>query len=370
MNYKKIYFKNFKMKYILISFFFLPIVACFHFQMSLDLFKNELADTALNLSKKGILAMDESMNTIGKRFQAISLENNIINRQAYRQLLLTTPYLENYISGVILFEETLFQNHTNGASFVSCLQDKNIIPGIKVDKGLNILYGGCEKETTTLGLDDLHERARKYYQQGARFAKWRALFPMKKDKEPSTLAIKENSWLLGRYARIVQEAGLVPIVECEVSLEGEHSIQEMSRVQDKILKEVYHSLSENKVFLPGTLLKPSITIQGLQNKNIIYADKVAKMTLENLEKNVPCSVPGVMFLSGGLSEYEASMYLNRINCVKKKHHPWSLSFSYGRALQNSCLTTWNGKKENEQEAQEKLLLWSKKNHDAKNGHLK
>lgn len=352
----------------LLSLTNLSLTNSFLIQMSLNIHKEELCETAYQLSSKGILAMDESTSTIGKRFKPLSIENTMENRQAYRELLLTCPYLENYISGVILFEETLYQNHTNGTSFVSILENKNIIPGIKVDQGLDTLYGGNQNETMTLGIEGLYERCRHYYNQGVRFTKWRALLQIHENGSPTDTAIQENTWALGRYARIVQEAGLVPIVECEVFLNGSHTIETMSIVQEKVLQNVYKNLIKNNVLLEGTLLKPSITVQGLQHKTCPSGDVVAKMTLDTLQKFVPCSVPGIMFLSGGLSEKEASHYLNCIN-RRKKNVPWSLSFCFGRALQDSCLNTWKGKKENIKMAQQNLLIRAKKNYDAVRGKL-
>lgn len=213
-------------------------------------------------------------------------------------------------------------------------------------------------------MDSLSLKAKKFYKQGARFAKWRAVFKINTEKVPSTLAIQENAWSLGRYARTVQDAGLVPIVECEILMEGSHTIEDSFRTQEQILKQVYQSLDENKVLLAGTLLKPSMTIEGAQCKDRNFPHKIAEMTLQNLESHVPCNVPGIMFLSGGLSEEQAQLNLHAINRKKhEKKHPWTLSFCYGRALQDSCLKTWKGKEENRNEAYQVLLLNLKKNFD-------
>ena len=314
-----------------------------------------LPHIARQLSKagKGILAADESIKTIGNRFEAINLENSLENRNLYRELLFSTPRLNQYISGAILFEETL-----ENPKLVRLLHENNILIGVKVDKGLKPLYG-TNNEKWCSGMDDLYERSLLYYKQGARFAKWRTVFDIS-DTTPSILAIKENSWNLARYARTVQEAGLVPIVEPEILMNGNHSIDVTTEIQKFILKQVYESLYNNKVVLEGTLLKPSMTLPGISNKNDITPDLVADKTLETLKLSVPCTVPGIVFLSGGLSEEDATVYLNAIN-KRKKNNSWNLSFSFGRALQHSCLHTWEGKKENKVKAQQELLKRARAN---------
>ena len=310
--------------------------------MALSYYKNKLKETASKLatSGKGILAVDESTNTCGKRLASIGVENTEANRQAYRGMLFTTEGLGNYISGAILFEETLFQDHADGESMVSKLEKQGIIPGIKVDKGLKPLVGALEHETYCSGLDGLTERASDYYARGARFAKWRAVLQITAEG-PSDLAIRENAWGLARYARSVQEAGLVPIIEPEILMDGDHDILTTSRIQEKIIKEVYFACQQNGVYLEGTLLKPSMTVPGADSGTKSDPKDVALATITTLLRSVPAAVPGIVFLSGGLSEEEASLYLNEMN-ILSVDKPWNVSFSYGRALQHSCLKAWAG----------------------------
>lgn len=281
-------------------------------------------------------------------------------------LLFSAPNLGKYISGAILYEETLFQSDANGTPFVKLLQDNSIFPGIKVDTGLQPLAGGHPVETWCTGLDGLKERAQAYYQQGARFAKWRAVLQITKDGAPTPLSIQENAWGLARYARAVQEAGLVPIVEPEILMDGDHDIDTTARVQEKVLAAVYKALSDNNVFLEGSLLKPSLTVPGAECTVPVTKEKIAEYTVRTLERSVPPAVPGITFLSGGLSEEEASIYLNTINTIKRKG-PWSLTFSYGRALQQSTLKAWQGKKENVPAAQKALLARAQANSEANLG---
>ena len=310
--------------------------------MTLDYYKTQLKETAEQLSQKGkgILAVDESTKTIGKRLSDITVENTEENRQAYRGMLFTTPDLGNYISGAILYEETLYQNHVDGDSMVDKLAKQGIIPGIKVDQGLKPLSGALEHETYCSGLDGLVERASDYYVQGARFAKWRAVLQITSDG-PSDLAIKENAWGLARYARSVQEAGLVPIIEPEILMDGNHSIETTSKIQERVITEGYNACKLNGVYLEGTLLKPSMTVSG-SNVPEDDAKKVAQMTVSTLLRCVPITVPGIVFLSGGLSEDQASTYLNEMQFMGLTEVPWNLSFSFGRALQHSCLRAWGG----------------------------
>ncbi|CEM04838.1 unnamed protein product [Vitrella brassicaformis CCMP3155] len=337
-------------------------------RMGLDQYKDELAQTANTIAGpgKGILAVDESTKTIGKRLASIGVENTEEARQAYRGLLFTTPGLGEYISGAILYEETLYQNHADGTPFVDCLRNIGVIPGIKVDTGLTPLPGAHPIETWCTGLDGLYERACKYYTQGARFAKWRAVLQITPDGCPTPLAIKENAWGLARYARAVQEAGLVPIVEPEILMDGDHTIEKTAEVQEKILAEVYKALSDNNVFLEGTLLKPSMTVSGADCPDTITPDMIAEYTLRTLERTVPSAVPGIMFLSGGMSEEEASINLNVMN-QKPRKGPWSVAFSYGRALQQSCLKAWQGKPEQLEAAQKALLARAQANSEAQQG---
>ena len=333
--------------------------------MTLSYYKETLRETARKLATrgKGILAVDESTNTCGKRLSSIGVENTEENRQAYRGMLFTTKGLGNYISGAILFEETLFQDHADGESMVAKLEKQGIVPGIKVDKGLKPLVGGLEHETYCSGLDGLTERASDYYARGARFAKWRAVLQLPADG-PSDLAIRENAWGLARYARSVQEAGLVPIIEPEILMDGDHDILTTSEIQEKIIKEVYFACQQNGVYLEGTLLKPSMTVPGADYEGKSDPKNVALATVTTLLRSVPAAVPGIVFLSGGLSEEEASLYLNEMNLLAADK-PWNLSFSYGRALQHSCLKAWAGS--NIDKGQKALIARAQANSEASKG---
>ena len=329
-------------------------------------YKEELRETASQLAAqgKGLLAVDESTPTIGKRLAGINIENTEENRQAYRGMLFTTEGLGDYISGVILFEETLYQKHLDGESMVSKIHNLGVIPGIKVDKGLSPLSGGHELETWCKGLEGLAERTAEYYEQGARFAKWRAVLQITADGCPTDLAIRENAWGLARYARTCQDSGLVPIIEPEILMDGNHSIERTAEVQEKVLVEVYKACAENNVFLEGTLLKPSMTVQGAENTNKVSSEEVAKMTVRTMNRCVPAAVPGIMFLSGGLTEEDASVYLNTMNSNENKSTT-SLTFSYGRALQQSCLQAWQGK--NLEAGQKALMARCQANSEASMG---
>jgi len=305
--------------------------------------QDELRETANRIAAKGkgLLAVDESTPTIGKRLAGINMENTEENRQAYRGMLFTTEGLGKYISGAILFEETLYQNHVDGETMISKLDKLGIIPGIKVDKGLSPLAGAHKVETWCKGLEGLAERTTEYYERGARFAKWRAVLQITADGCPTDLAIKENAWGLARYARICQESGLVPIVEPEILMDGDHTIERTAEAQERILTEVYKACAENGVFLEGSLLKPSMTVSGADNDNKTGSEEVAKTTVRTMERCVPAAVPGIMFLSGGLTEEDASVYLNTMNSIERTSTR-SFAFSYGRALQQSCLQAWQG----------------------------
>ena len=337
--------------------------------MTLDYYKVKLKETADKLSefKKGILAVDESTKTIGKRLSDINVENTEENRQAYRGMLFSTPDLGNYISGAILYEETLYQDHADGESMIEKLTKQGIIPGIKVDKGLKPLVGALEHETFCSGLDGLVERASDYYERGARFAKWRAVLQITHGDSsskggPSDLAIQENAWGLARYARSVQEAGLVPIIEPEILMDGDHGIETTAAIQETVIREVYKACEANGVYLEGTLLKPSMTVSGSDAPED-DAKTVAKVTVDTLMKCVPLEVPGIVFLSGGLSEDQASTYLNEMQHIRLKS--WNLSFSFGRALQHSCLKAWGGT--DEKAGQKALLERAKANSMASQG---
>ena len=332
--------------------------------MTLAYYRETLKENAKKLASKGkgILAVDESTGTVGKRLAGINVENTEENRQAYRGMLFTTPDLGKYISGAILFEETLYQDHKDGESMVDKLEKQGIIPGIKVDKGLKPLPGGLPHETYCSGLDGLVERASDYYERGARFAKWRAVLQIAEDG-PSDLAIQENAWGLARYARSVQESGLVPIVEPEILMDGDHHIDKTQRIQRKVIQEVYKACEQNGVLLEGTLLKPSMTVCGADCPDQVDYKVVAQKTIQTLLSCVPPQVPGINFLSGGLSEEAASVYLNEMNLIGEA--PWNVSFSYGRALQHSCLKGWLGS--NEEAGQSALIARAKANSEASMG---
>eukprot|EP00187_Rhodella_violacea_P013366 CAMPEP_0184713852 /NCGR_PEP_ID=MMETSP0314-20130426/4121_1 /TAXON_ID=38298 /ORGANISM="Rhodella maculata, Strain CCMP 736" /LENGTH=395 /DNA_ID=CAMNT_0027176615 /DNA_START=30 /DNA_END=1217 /DNA_ORIENTATION=- len=327
-------------------------------------FAEELKKTAEAIAApgKGILAVDESTATIGKRLASIGVENSEENRQAYRGMLFTAPDLGSYISGAILYEETLYQNHANGTPFVKCLESIGVIPGIKVDKGLVPLGGAADFETACTGLDGLGERAAAYYKQGARFAKWRAVLQIS-PSTPSQLSIAENTWGLARYAKICQDNGLVPIIEPEILMDGDHDIERTAEVAEEVLAAVYKACDLNDVYLEGSLLKPNMIVPGSDWKGSITAQEIGYMTVRTLERRVPSSVPGIMFLSGGMSEEEASCNLMEMNKIKRKG-PWSLSFSYGRALQQSALKSWLGKEENLKAGQDALLARARANGQA------
>jgi fructose-bisphosphate aldolase class I len=333
-------------------------------------FRAELKENAEKISRRGfgILAADESTGTIGKRFDAIKLENNEENRRAYRELLFTTPGFEKYISGVILFEETTKQSTKDGKKFMDLLKELGVLPGIKVDKGTAIIPG-TNDETATLGLDDLAKRAKEFYDIGCRFAKWRAVLKISADGCPSDVAIQENAWGLARYAAICQANGLVPIVVPEVLNDGDHDIDTCLRASQKVFAAVVKALHDNHVCFEGMLLKPNMITPGSTNANRknVSPQEIAEKTILALSRTLPAAVPGFMFLSGGQSEEEATLNLNAMNVTPNRVVPWSLSFSYGRALQHSCIKTWNGKPENVKAAQDVLTHRASSNSAAQLG---
>lgn len=295
-------------------------------------YKEELIENAKKLSRPGygILAADESTGTIGTRFQKITVENNENNRRSYRELLFTTPDLEKYISGVILFEETLDQATADGVNFGQLLTSKGILPGIKVDKGL-VVVGGTNDESATTGLDGLADRAKKYYEKGARFAKWRAVLKIG-DGRPSELSITETAHSLARYASICQDNGLVPIVEPEILSDGTHDIEECARHSERVFGAVMKQLIDHHLILEGLLLKPNMITPGATSTVKATPAQIAWLTVRTLSRTIVPAVPGIMFLSGGQSEEDASLNLNEMNKLENIKKPWSLSFSYGRAL--------------------------------------
>ncbi|XP_065304637.1 fructose-bisphosphate aldolase isoform X1 [Dermacentor albipictus] len=314
---------------------------------------------------KGILAADESTSTMGKRLQGIGVENTEENRRQYRQLLFTcNEHMNSAISGVILFHETLYQQADNGTPFVKILENRGIIPGIKVDKGVVPLMG-TDEESTTQGLDDLTKRCVQYRKDGCRFAKWRCVLKIRPHC-PSPLAILENANVLARYAVCCQQAGIVPIVEPEVLPDGDHDLDRAQKVTEQVLAAVYKALNDHHVYLEGTLLKPNMVTAGQScTKKYTPAD-VARATVTTLQRTVPAAVPGITFLSGGQSEEEASINLDAINKYPGKK-PWALTFSYGRALQASALKAWSGKTCNIKHSQDEFLKRAKANHLACQG---
>ncbi|KAG2422577.1 hypothetical protein HXX76_015905 [Chlamydomonas incerta] len=330
----------------------------------------ELKKTAAYISQKGkgILASDESNATTGKRLESVGVENTEDNRRAWRELLYTAPGLGQYISGAIMFEETLYQKARDGRQFVDILQAQGIYPGIKVDTGLQILPGG-KGETTTQGLDGLADRVKAYRKQGARFAKWRAVVKIGEAGCPSTTAVLENAHGLARYAQICQEHGLVPIVEPEVTLgPGDYSIEETAFWSERVYSHVMRLLNEYGVVLEGILLKPNMCLPGL-DAPVASPKLVAEVTTRTMMRSIPPAVPGIHFLSGGMSEEESTLNLQALNeaCPEA---PWALTFSYGRALQSSTLKTWAGKQSNWDAAQDILLKLAKANSQASTGSFK
>ena len=282
---------------------------------------------------KGILAADESTGTIAKRFKSINVENLEKNRLIFRQTLFDASAMKNFIGGVILFDETIRQKSTLGPSIPELISKHGAITGIKVDKGAKILAGSNE-ETVTEGLDGLRERLKEYYELGARFTKWRAVYKIT-EKFPSAQSIKSNAHALARYAALVQEAKMVPIVEPEVLMDGSHNIDKCYKVTSDVLNECFNELEIHKVDLSGTVLKPNMIVPGSKCKDKCSSAEIAKKTLDCLKKNVPSIVPGIAFLSGGQSEIEASKNLNEINKINDSS--FLITFSYGRGLQASAL---------------------------------
>ena len=323
----------------------------------------EVTARALVAPGKGILAADESDGTIKKRFDSIDVESTEESRRAYRDLLFTTPGTEEHISGVILFDETIRQSSADGTSFPKLLENRGIIPGIKVDKGAKAL-ALAEGETITEGLDGLRDRFAEYGELGARFAKWRATYSIGEDL-PSEYCVWVNAHALARYAALSQEAGLVPIVEPEVLQDGTHTIEESAKATGRVLLAVYQELHDQRVEFAGTLLKPNMVPSGYSAESRAGVDDVADATLAVLYKHVPASVPGIVFLSGGQTDEDATAHLNAMNA--RGPHPWQLSFSYGRALQAPSLKAWRGEEGNVTAAQEAFAHRAKMNGLARSG---
>ena len=303
----------------------------------------ELNQTALKIvsNGKGILAADESTGTMTKRLDSINVASSPENRLIFREALFSSNGMENFIGGVILFDETIKQSTKSGNSIPELINQSGAVIGIKVDAGAKILAGSPEEKVTE-GLDGLRERLTEYYKLGARFTKWRAVYNIT-EKHPSELAIKSNAHALARYAALVQEANMVPIVEPEVLMDGDHDINKCYEVTAKVLNECYKELKLHNVDLKGTILKPNMILPGNGSKNESRTGEIAKMTLKCLKENVPGEVPGIAFLSGGQTEIEATQNLNEINKINDTN--FALTFSYGRALQQSALQYWGKNQE-------------------------
>jgi fructose-bisphosphate aldolase class I len=287
---------------------------------------------------KGLLAADESSSTIKKRFDGIKLESTEEHRRTYRDMLLTAPGAQQWVSGVILYDETIRQKTSAGVNFADYLKSIGVLPGIKVDLGAKPL-AGFPGETITEGLDGLRERLQEYYKLGARFAKWRAVIDIAKDI-PSAYAIEANAQALARYAALCQEQQIVPIVEPEVLMDGDHSIERCEAVTNETLHVVFDQLHRHRVYLEGMILKPNMVISGKKAPNQAPPEQVAQATVRCLRRHVPAAVPGIAFLSGGQASQEATLHLSLMNQISGL--PWALTFSYGRALQDTALKGWGG----------------------------
>ncbi len=317
------------------------------------MYYDELSATMDHLLQdgKGILAADESNGTIGKRFADIGLENTPENRQNYRLMLATTPDLGSYINGVILFEETFQNKDAHGKSIVDLFTEQGIIPGIKVDKGL-VDLANTEDEKVTQGLDGLTERLMEFKRQGAKFAKWRNVYSIS-DFTPSLTAMKAGAENLARYAASCQAVGIVPIVEPEILMDGDHTIEHCAEASEMVLHELFRALFVHQVELEHIILKPSMITSGKSFKPFSSPEDIADYTVSVFRNTVPAAVPSINFLSGGQTPQQATANLNAINATG--YQPWTLSFSYGRALQEDCLKVWAGKTANVAKAQAALL---------------
>ena len=326
---------------------------------------DQLSSTARALvtENKGILAADESFPTIEKRFNSIDIPNTEDNRRAYRDMLFGTPSLEDFISGVILFDETLHQSAGDGTPFAEVLSTRGIIPGIKVDAGAKDLanYPG---EKVTEGLDGLRERLNEYFSRGARFTKWRAVITIG-DGLPTEYTIRANAHALARYAALSQEAGLVPIVEPEILMDGDHTIDRCFDATSRTLNALFSELAYARVSLEGTLLKTNMVLSGKDAAEQADVDEVARQTVKCLGDTVPAEIPGIVFLSGGQTDELSTAHLNAMNTMD--HGPWELSFSYGRALQAPSLKAWKGEGSNVEAGQRALYHRAKLNGAARSG---
>ena len=319
---------------------------------------------AIVARQKGVLAADESSPTIKKRFDSIQVESTEENRRRYREILFSTEGIERYVGGVILFDETLRQSTRDGVPFPKLLADRGIIPGIKVDQGAKALalHPG---DKVTEGLDGLRDRLAEYRQLGARFAKWRAVIEIDERELPSAFGIRANAHALARYAALCQDAGLVPIVEPEVLMDGTHGIERCEVVTAQVLETVFAELDAHRVLFEGMLLKPNMVIAGKKCSRQASVQEVAETTLRCLRRYVPAAVPGIVFLSGGQSAEDATDHLNAMNAMGPQ--PWQVSFSYGRALQAPVLAAWQGQERNVAVAQLALLRRCRLNGLAREG---
>jgi fructose-bisphosphate aldolase class I len=328
-------------------------------QLLIDTAKKMVADDI------GLLAMDESNPTCNKRFAKLNIPQTVDARRAYRELIVTTPGLGECISGVILYDETIRQQKKDGTPFLKVLTDAGIIPGIKVDTGAKDL-AAHPGEKITEGLDGLRERLAEYFQMGARFAKWRAVITIG-DDIPSRSCIEANAHALARYAALCQEAGLVPIVEPEVLMDGDHTLEQCRAATEEVLRTVFNQLNSQRVVLEGMILKPNMVLPGLTCSKQTSVDEVANITVKSLWRTVPAAVQGIAFLSGGQSAELASARLNTMNLRFNSRLPWALSFSFARAIQQPALEIWQGKEANVPAAQRALLHRAKCNRAARRG---
>lgn len=334
-------------------------------------FKEELISVAKEIGTpgKGILAADESTGTIGKRFAGIDVENTEKNRRDYRNLLVTAPDIDKHISGVIFYEETIDQLTDDGMTMAQKLRSRGIHVGIKLDKGI-VKIGGTDGETATQGLDGLAARCKTFYEKGCRFAKWRSVLKIG-DGMPSELAIQETAWTLSRYGSICQDNGLVPIIEPEILQDGSHSIETCAAVSERVFSAVMKAMFDQRLIIEGCMLKPNMVTQGAECPDVATPAQVAWYTVRTLSRTVVPALPTVCFLSGGSSEENASLFLNAMNDeANTQPKPWSLTFSYGRALQKSVLKAWLGKSENVAAAQATLLERASANGSASIGKYK
>jgi fructose-bisphosphate aldolase class I len=313
---------------------------------------------------KGILAADESAPTIAKRFAAIGVESTEENRRSYRSMLFTTPGIAEFVSGVILFEETLTQQADDGTALPLVLSKQGVVPGIKVDKGL-VPLANAPGDKITQGLDGLAGRLQHYKSLGARFAKWREVYPIS-DRNPTPLGIDANAEMLARYAAICQTEGLVPIVEPEVLIDGDHSMTRSAEVIETVLHAVFQALQRHRVMPECIVLKPSMVTPGKQHPSPATPEEVATATLRVFRRAVPAAVPGINFLSGGQTPQEATANLNAMNALFPDS-PWELSFSYGRALQEPALQAWQGSAQNSTATQQALYKRARLNGAARSG---